>query len=154
MSYNLLIDVLNTLLLFLISIILTPLLLVAWLSNEFELTLGVSLNDTHPILMSSNNLFLKALQVSIPCLGLPAWYSQVNSGLYQMGNGGCSGSAWIRAMCPMLSSLVYNSFKGMGSGDSCYEVYFVFSLWWLFWLFDWLFVRLGEKGMITFMWEN
>jgi hypothetical protein len=57
-------------------------------------------------------------------------------------------------MCPMLSNLAYKSFKGMGSGDSCYEVYFVFSLWWLFWLFDWLFVRLGGKGMITFTWEN
>jgi len=57
-------------------------------------------------------------------------------------------------MCPMLSNLAYKSFKGMGSGDSCYEVYFVFCLWWLFWLFDWLFVRLGGKGMITFTWEN
>jgi hypothetical protein len=33
----------------------------------------------------------------------------------------------------------------MGNGGSCSEVYLVFGLWWLFWLFDWLFVRSGEK---------
>jgi len=36
------------------------LLLASWPDNGFELMLGVSSNDTHPILMSSNNLFLKA----------------------------------------------------------------------------------------------
>jgi len=57
-------------------------------------------------------------------------------------------------MCPMLSSLAYQSFKGMGKGDNCSVMYFVFGLRWLFWLFDWLFVRLGEKDLLKFMWEN
>ena len=87
----------------------TPLLLGTCLGNEFELTLGLSSKDTHPILISSNNLFLKAYQVSIPCPGLPAWYLQVNSGLYQIGNGGCSGSVGIRSMCRMLNSLACSS---------------------------------------------
>jgi hypothetical protein len=57
-------------------------------------------------------------------------------------------------MCPMLSSLAYKSFKGMGKCGNYSVMYFVFGLWWLFWLFDWLFVQLGEKGLLKFMWEN
>jgi len=89
---------------------------------------GVSSNDTHPILMSSNNL-------SRLCPGLPTWYSQVKSSLYQIGNGGCNGNVGIRDIYPMLSSLAYMSFKGMGNGGSCSEMYLAFGLWWLF---DWL----------------
>jgi hypothetical protein len=37
-----------------------PLLLLSLLGNRFELILGVSSNDTHPILMSFNNMLLKA----------------------------------------------------------------------------------------------
>jgi hypothetical protein len=54
----------------------------------------------------------------------------------------------------MLSSLAYKSFKGMGKCGNYSVMYFVFGLWWLFWLFDWLFVQLGEKGLLKFMWEN
>jgi len=46
------------------------------------------------------------------------------------------------------------SFKGMGNGDSCSKMYLVFGLWLLFWLFDGLFVRLGEKGLLKFMWAT
>ena len=68
-----------------------------------------------------------------------------------MGNGGCGGNVGIRAICPMLSSLTYMSFKGIGNDNSCSEIYLVFGLWWLFWLFDWLFARLGKKGLLKFM---
>jgi hypothetical protein len=34
-------------------------------------------------------------------------------------------------MYPMLSSLAYKSFKGIGSGGSFSKVYLVFCLWWL-----------------------
>jgi hypothetical protein len=68
-----------------------------------------------------------------------------------MGNGGCSGNVGIGVICPMLSSLAYMSFKGMGNCGSCSEMYLVFGLWWLF---DWLFVGLEEKGLLKFMWAT
>jgi hypothetical protein len=71
-----------------------------------------------------------------------------------MGNGGCSGNVGIGAICLMLNSLAYMSFKGMGNGGSCSEMYLVFGLWWLFCLFSWLFARLGEKDLLKFMWAT
>ena len=47
-----------------------PLLLSSWPGNGFELILGVSSNDTYPILMSSNNLFLNTNMVLASQLGL------------------------------------------------------------------------------------
>jgi len=46
-----------------------------------------------------------------------------------MGKGGWIGGRRIgRAMCPMLSNLAYKSFKGMGNGGSCSEVYPAYGL--------------------------
>jgi len=52
-----------------------------------------------------------------------------------MGKGSWIGGRRIRVICPMLSSLAYKTFKGMGSGGSYSEVYLAYGLWWLFWLF-------------------
>jgi hypothetical protein len=45
-----------------------------------------------------------------------------------MGKGGWIGGRRIGAMCPILSSLAYKSFKGMGSGGNCskYILYMTF----------------------------
>jgi len=47
--------------------------------------LGVSLNVIQLVLINYKSFLLKALQVWMLCLATPAWYSQVSSGLYQLG---------------------------------------------------------------------
>jgi hypothetical protein len=45
-----------------------------------------------------------------------------------MGKGGWIGGRRIGVICPMLSNLAYKSFKGIGSGGNCSEVYLVYGL--------------------------
>ena len=81
-----------------------PLLLASWLGNGFELILGVF--KWHPSYLDElQQLFLKSVARFNLMPGITPWYSQANSGLYQIGNGGCSGSVGIGAICPMLKSL-------------------------------------------------
>jgi len=46
---------------------------------------------------------------------MPGITSMVLASQLGLRNGGCDGSAGIRAMCPILNSLAYMSFKGMGN---------------------------------------
>ena len=57
----------------------------AWLGREFELIFGVPSKVIYLALIKCMSLFLKALQVWMLCPTAPAWYSQVRSGLYQLG---------------------------------------------------------------------
>jgi hypothetical protein len=118
-SYSLAMVTLSTFFLLLTSIVFTPLPPTTCLGRGFEFTLGESSKVTHPILISCDTLFLKAMQFSMLWPVLPAWYSQVNSGLYQVGKGGCIGGNGRGAICPILSNLAYNSFRVIGKGGNC-----------------------------------
>ena len=127
--YSIDIDAFRTFILLPTSITFTMLLPATCLGREFEFTFGESSKVTHPILINCNTLFLKAMQASMLWPTLLAWYSQVNSGLYQIRKSSCIYGSGGGAICLILSNFTYNSFRVVGK-DASYSSYCWLSLLW------------------------